>query len=270
MSDFFQMHRLIFLMLASNVVGFAIYLGTSFYFLYRYYYLKRSCVNEWKCQPEIESSISIMLRDFILGSGILFMFSCFTACFIHYLVLNDFSRIYFDFSKYNIGVSLLWAVIYLLWLDFSLYWNHRLFHIPWLYNTMHYVHHRTRAPMSFNAFAIHPIEAITYWLLTFLPFFVIPMHYIFAIIMLIYTYYVSLADHSGIKFQPWFFGQSPSLFHDDHHVYFHVNYGQNFWFWDRIFGSWRRTNKIYGERVFETKEELMNISNHQHDYINYS
>ena len=100
---------------------------------------------------------------------------------------------------------------------------------------------------------MHPIEGLIYHFLTIGPLLFIPVHYIAAIIMVLYTYYVSLLDHSGVKLYSILFWQSPSQFHDDHHKYFHVNYGQTFWFWDRMFGSWRKNNKIYGPNYFEKK-----------------
>ena len=57
----------------------------------------------------------------------------------------------------------------------------------------------------------------------------------FAIIMM-YTYYHGIIDHSGITFkhywwQPW---QPDCIFHDNHHQYFHVNFGFNIKFWDQV------------------------------------
>ena len=51
-----------------------------------------------------------------------------------------------------------------------------------------------------------------------------------------YTYYHGILDHSGIAFkrqwwQPW---QPDAIFHDNHHQYFHVNFGFNIEFWDKV------------------------------------
>ena len=57
-------------------------------------------------------------------------------------------------------------------------------------------------------------------------------------------------DHSGIDFEgdlPW----QPSVqFHDDHHRFFHVNFGQSFIVWDWLFGTLRQGNRKYGEDIF--------------------
>ena len=54
-----------------------------------------------------------------------------------------------------------------------------------------------------------------------------------------YTYYHGIIDHSGINFkrqfwQPW---QPDCIFHDNHHQYFHVNFGFNVEYWDKVRGD---------------------------------
>lgn len=54
--------------------------------------------------------------------------------------------------------------------------------------------------------------------------------------ILLYTYYHGIIDHSGINFkrffwQPW---QPDCIFHDNHHQYFHVNFGFNIEYWDKV------------------------------------
>ena len=55
--------------------------------------------------------------------------------------------------------------------------------------------------------------------------------------VMIYTYYHGIIDHSGITFkkafwQPW---QPDCIFHDNHHQYFHVNFGFNIELWDKVY-----------------------------------
>lgn len=51
-----------------------------------------------------------------------------------------------------------------------------------------------------------------------------------------YNYYHGIIDHSGVNFkafwwQPW---QPDAIFHDNHHQYFHVNFGFNCSIWDKV------------------------------------
>lgn len=52
----------------------------------------------------------------------------------------------------------------------------------------------------------------------------------------IYTYYNGIIDHSGIDFKaPWWQPWRPdTIFHDNHHQYFHVNFGFNCFIWDKV------------------------------------
>lgn len=264
-----QGNAFLLIFFASNIVAFIIYWSISYYFLANYYYRKQSTMNEWKCQPDRTPSKKIIHRDFILGSFDLLMLSSLTAFFIYWLVLKGYTKIYFIFNEHSILFTLLTSIFYILLLDLSLYWAHRLFHLPFLFRKIHYLHHRTGAPVALTAFAMHPLEALTYHFLTFLPFFILPLYFLSAIIILLYTYYVSLIDHSGVKNHPWFFWQSPAKFHDDHHRFFHVNYGQTFWFWDYVFGSWRRQGIKYTVRSFETRKQFRILLTKQKDYVDY-
>jgi lathosterol oxidase len=98
--------------------------------------------------------------------------------------------------------------------------------------------------------AMHPLELATYQSIMLLPLFVMPVYVGGLIFVLVYQNYVGLLDHSGIDFHSWFPWQPPTRFHDDHHVHFHVNYGQNMGVWDRLFGTYRRNDRVYGEDVF--------------------
>ena len=73
------------------------------------------------------------------------------------------------------------------------------------------------------------------------------------VFLLIYVLLYNIKDHSGIVLTsrlPW---QGSSRFHDDHHVYFHCNYGQNLPIFDKLHGTHRRVNRRYGEDVFGGK-----------------
>jgi lathosterol oxidase len=45
------------------------------------------------------------------------------------------------------------------------------------------------------------------------------------------------------------------MYHDDHHLHFHVNFGQHLSFWDRFHNTHRRVGRRYGVDVFGGKGE---------------
>jgi lathosterol oxidase len=67
---------------------------------------------------------------------------------------------------------------------------------------------------------------------------------------LLYVHYHNVLDHSGVYVETWLPWQPSSLYHDDHHRYFHVNYGQSLTFWDRIGGTLYSGKKRYSEKSF--------------------
>ncbi|KAJ8307455.1 hypothetical protein KUTeg_015539 [Tegillarca granosa] len=79
--------------------------------------------------------------------------------------------------------------------------------------------------------------------------------------ILLYTYYYGMIDHSGIKMEalwPW---QPNTMFHDDHHRYFHCNFGFNSYLFDWMHGTLRVKEREYGEDIFggfgrETTEKI--------------
>lgn len=43
------------------------------------------------------------------------------------------------------------------------------------------------------------------------------------------------------------------MFHDNHHQYFHVNFGFNIYLWDVWHGTYRRKDRVYSEDIFGGK-----------------
>ncbi|KAG5867749.1 hypothetical protein JTB14_019211 [Gonioctena quinquepunctata] len=136
--------------------------------------------------------------------------------------------------------------------DYWTYWIHRIYHWPFLYKNFHKVHHKYKQPTAFSVTAIHPFEAANIQLLLITPIFLFPVHWAPFYIIVVYNYYHGIIDHSGIAFksywwQPW---QPDAIFHDNHHQYFHVNFGFNAEIWDKIHGTYRQKDRVYTENIF--------------------
>lgn len=55
-------------------------------------------------------------------------------------------------------------------------------------------------------------------------------------VVFVYMYYHGILTHCGINlkakwWQPW---QLDTIFHDNHHQYYHVNFGINCDYWDKV------------------------------------
>ncbi|GMH94336.1 hypothetical protein TL16_g12878 [Triparma laevis f. inornata] len=132
---------------------------------------------------------------------------------------------------------LLSTVIYFLWIDVWAYVVHRLLHFPWMYKNVHKLHHRWKQTTAFTSLALHPIEFLCLQGGVYLGLFVIPLHPAAITVNLLYIHYHNVVDHSGVYMEsslPW---QPSSLYHDDHHRLFHINYGQSLTIWDKLGGT---------------------------------
>jgi lathosterol oxidase len=65
-----------------------------------------------------------------------------------------------------------------------------------------------------------------------------------------YTYLIGMIDHSGIKLRVPLPLHADNGFHDEHHVCFHCNYGHHTALFDKLHGTTRRADRVYGEDVF--------------------
>ncbi len=230
--------------------GLGMYFGIAGAFELIYYRARRERAAEWKCQPRRFLSPKLSRHQLVLGTANMLAASIASGFFTAYLAGGGKSAVYFDLRTHGALYALAGTVLYFLLTDAGLYWAHRTFHRPFLFRHIHRWHHRYTAPTAFTAMAMHPLELATYQSVMLLPLFVLPMHVGGLIFVLVYQNYVAMVDHSGIDLHSWIPWQPPTRFHDDHHVHFHVNYGQNMGLWDRIFGTYRRENRVYGVEVF--------------------
>ena len=72
------------------------------------------------------------------------------------------------------------------------------------------------------------------------------------------TFVSSSSSDCGLQalwWQPW---QPDCIFHDNHHQYFHVNFGFNIEYWDTLHGTVRQKDKIYREDIFWGKGKDVN------------
>jgi lathosterol oxidase len=228
--------------------GLGMYFGIGGWFEWYFYRRRRDRAAEWKCQPRRFAPARVQRRDVLLGTANMIGASCLSGVLAYLIATKNPTRVYFGGHGVVFGVAL--TLVYFMATDVALYWAHRILHRPALFRSIHRWHHRNTTPTAFTSASMHPVEFFTYQSMVMLPLFLMPVPVWGLIFVLVYQNFVALLDHSGVKLRsrlPW---QPPPRFHDDHHVYFHVNYGQTLGMWDRMFGTWRREGRVYGEHVF--------------------
>ena len=223
------------------------------YYHFKYYVRRKDDPESWKCQKErwlrpgqhtnamVRSSINLTIGGF--NTGIL----------IYAMTQGLKTPIYTDVNEHGWAYTIFSTIILFLLIDASAYYVHRFLHFRPLYRRFHKIHHRFVATSPYVTTAMHPVEFLALQFASFLPMAFMPVHAASAGIVLIYILIFNIIDHSGVRLQsslPW---QGPSTYHDDHHLYFHCNFGQHLMLWDRIHGTLRRQDREYGAEIFGGK-----------------
>ena len=241
------------LMAVSAAVPVLILLVVGGYYHIRYYTRRRHEPETWKCQPKRFLSPAKQREAAIRSSLNLAMGGCISGTLIFFMRRGLTLPIYYRVSDYGWAWTILGTAVLFVLVDGIAYYVHRAFHFRPLYKRYHRYHHKFTAPSPWVVIAVHPYELLALQAATFVPFFIIPFHYVSIIVVFIYILIFNIIDHSGVQLEsslPW---QGPTRFHDDHHVYFHVNFGQHLTLWDRLHGTLRRTGRKYGVEVFGGK-----------------
>ncbi|CAG0884393.1 unnamed protein product [Cyprideis torosa] len=177
----------------------------------------------------------------------------FTTILSTYIKNGGWTMLYYRIDEYPMWWFVLqWPIFYILH-DFTIYWVHRLFHTPWLYKNSHKLHHMYKQPTVFSVTAIHPLEISFNQMAMICGIFFLPLHVLTVVCQTAYVFYHGIVDHSGVKLESMWPWQPNSTFHDNHHQYFHVNFGFNLETWDKLFGTYRQKDRIYREHIYYGK-----------------
>merc|ERR1711909_58235 len=246
--------------LAATAVSYLFFFGIGGYLHLRYYVLQRDNPHQWKCQPNKWLSSKEGPHELIVGWFSLTIGSVLSAALATWVINGGYTSLYYDFGRHGVLWTILELPVVFVSTDYITYWLHRVYHMPFLYKHFHKLHHTYKQPTAFSVTAIHPVEFLNIQCVYIAPMFLMPIHAPVYCGYLMYIYYHGIIDHSGITFkrlwfQPW---QPDCIFHDNHHQYFHVNFGFNVELWDQIHGTVRMKDRIYREDIFWGKGKEVN------------
>ena len=234
----------------SMLGGLAIYFAVAGYYHLRYYVRRGDSPEDWKLQPKRKVKPAQQRRAIYASSRNLAIGGFITGNLVFAMQRGLETPIYFDVEDYGWGWTVLGTPVLFVLIDGAAYYVHRLLHHPFFYRNFHRFHHRWGAPTPWVVVAVHPVEFLMLQVATFLPLFIIPFHFVSVILVFVYVLVFNIVDHSGVRLTsvlPW---QGPSAYHDDHHVHFHVNFGQHLTLFDRLHGTLRRERRTYGVENF--------------------
>lgn len=252
--DFLESHSmkdLPYFICSSLVVSNTIFLGVGGFLHWYFYIRQRDTPENWKCQPKRFLTEENERHEFWLGECCLILNAAVSGVASCYVANTGYhSKVYFDINDYGWIYFLLSTILLFLIQDAMSYYYHRMLHWPIFYKSFHKWHHRYHSPTAWSAVAMHPVESLVFEILLLIPMLIIPFHFVSVAVLFHYLFFYGLVDHSGIDMDsiwPW---QPPVRFHDDHHKYFHVNFGFNTMMFDRFHDTLRKTSRQYGEDIF--------------------
>jgi len=239
-----------FLVTVATVGGLAVYFGFGSILYGLYYVRRRDDPASWKLQPKRFTPPKLHRWAISVAAGNLAMGGILTGTLAYWVSQGGPTALYLDVADYGWAYTIFSTALAFVLLDGIAYYVHRCLHIKWVFRHVHRWHHRVIAPTPFTTTTMHPAEFLALQATAFLPIFVLPIWVWSFIGLLVYVLIFNMMDHSGIDMRHWAPWQSSSRYHDDHHVHFHCNFGQNLTFFDRLHGTLRRRDRRYGVEVF--------------------
>ncbi len=133
---------------------------------------------------------------------------------------------------------MIWGVFF--WSTFHFYLNHRLLHFKSFYHIAHERHHRNVVTGPWSGISMHPLEHLIYFTV-FMLWWVVPVHPVIIIMTGLFQGVSPAVSHSGFDYMK--LGKRLRIptgdnFHNLHHRYFKVNYGNSTVPMDHVFNSW--------------------------------
>ena len=143
-----------------------------------------------------------------------------------------------------------------IWISFHFYWIHRLLHWPPLYKVAHGLHHRNTNVGPWSGLSMHPLEHLLFFS-SVLIHLIIPAHPLHILFHMQHQSLTAATSHTG--FENLLIKDEKTLalgtFHQLHHRYFEVNYGNLQMPWDKWFGSFHDGTPEAHERMKHRRSE---------------
>jgi sterol desaturase/sphingolipid hydroxylase (fatty acid hydroxylase superfamily) len=151
-----------------------------------------------------------------------------------------------DFASYGWPRALATGLFLVFAHETYFYFTHRWMHQPRVFAQIHRLHHESRRPTPFAAFAFHPGEGLIQAAALPLLLAFVPVHPFVLIPFLLFMTVTGTLNHLGFELYPRGFASHPfwkywisATHHQAHHERVSGNYGLYFTFWDRWLGTER-------------------------------
>jgi Delta7-sterol 5-desaturase len=114
-------------------------------------------------------------REFLYSMSTVLIFAA-NGILVYTLAVSGRVTIYKDVSTFGWPYTVASLLILIVLHDAYFYWTHRALHHRLLFRSVHSVHHRSRNPSPWAAYAFHPVEAAIHAAFLPLALLLIPFH----------------------------------------------------------------------------------------------
>lgn len=228
--------------LAHNFMREALFYGlaASSIWLFFHVFLRRRLqhrvISQWPKGSDIRREIAYSVSTLCIFSAL--------GLLVYSQIIRGNFTIYLPMREYGWVWLVLSLPLMVIWHDFYFYWTHRLLHRKWLLRHVHGVHHRSRNPSPWAAYAFHPLEAVVNGLVVPLALCVVPLNGLVLFVFSIHQIVRNAHGHAALETMPagfvhhWLGGRfTTTTHHHLHHETARGNYGLWFTWWDRLCGT---------------------------------
>ncbi|MBB4808309.1 sterol desaturase/sphingolipid hydroxylase (fatty acid hydroxylase superfamily) [Chryseobacterium defluvii] len=179
------------------------------------------------------------VSNFIEILGFIFSFG------LSYVIADILGMPKTNYLQEYIGNIFIQNIIFILILDFSLYWIHRFLHMFHFLWEIHKFHHSAEEMTIFTTARLHPLEIAINSIVFSIPIYLIGVPAESYIFFIIFTSWLGHIQHSNLSWNFGFIGKwlfiSPNshrIHHSTSKEHFNKNFGTVTPIWDRLFGTW--------------------------------
>lgn len=187
----------------------------------------------WPSRSDIRREIVYSVLSMLVFAG--------AGLAITAMVISGHMVVYRDPARYGWAWLVLSLPVLIVWHDFYFYVTHRWLHSPMMFRRFHGVHHRSRNPSPWAAYAFHPVEALINVGVTPIALLVLPINFWVIVAFGLHQILRNAHGHAAVETLPAGFARhwlgrhfTTTTHHHLHHETARGNYGLWFTWWDRI------------------------------------
>lgn len=232
-----------------------------------FYFLFKSTFRNRKMQSKFPG-LRHYSRDILFSLITILIFATIAA--LVFTTLRPYTQLYQPWDEFGKLYYFLTFPLMFLMHDAYFYVIHRFMHQPSLYRYIHRVHHLSTNPSPWTAYAFHPLEAVLEVGIIPLIVFILPVSPSAFGLFMLFQFSYNVYGHLGYELFPARFAKTwigrwvnTGTAHNQHHQFFHGNYGLYTLIWDRLLGTLR---KDYHEK-FEQVTSKPEVENRQNQVI---